>query len=120
MNKIIITGSVIAIIGMTFAIIMLRRNLGANNPAEVQNSVTQAFSAGFATAPKPNNAASAAPDINEVLNAVTAHFPTVITTYVYSESNDPNGTIGKPGYYVAGGALKDKRANDGFADANNK
>lgn len=50
-------------------------------------------------------------DVGKILADVKRHFPTVTQTYAYTAGSDPNGNLGKPGYYTAGGAFMDKRAH---------
>jgi hypothetical protein len=38
-------------------------------------------------------------------------YPSVKETYIYSESRDPNGNLGKAGYYTAGAEFYDTRTN---------
>ena len=49
-------------------------------------------------------------DVAQVLAKVKQRFNTVDETKVYTETNDPNNSVGKPGKYQAGGAFRDKRA----------
>lgn len=48
-------------------------------------------------------------DIESILEAVKAKYNTVTETKVFTEANDPNETLGKPGSYVSGGAFYDTR-----------
>ncbi len=50
-------------------------------------------------------------DLGAIMSAAKTKFPTVTETKVYTEKNDPNGTLGKPGYYVAGAAFFDSRTD---------
>lgn len=48
-------------------------------------------------------------DLVAVMNALKAKYPTVEQSYIYTEQQDPNGNLGKPGYYIAGANFYDTR-----------
>lgn len=50
-------------------------------------------------------------DLVAAMNAVKAKFPTVEQSYIYTEQQDPNNNLGKPGYYVAGANFYDTRTS---------
>ncbi len=50
-------------------------------------------------------------DLNAFLANLKAKYPTIQQTYIYSESQDPNGNLGKAGYYIAGAEFYDTRTN---------
>ncbi|MBI2798553.1 hypothetical protein HYX70_04695 [Candidatus Saccharibacteria bacterium] len=56
-------------------------------------------------------------NVEQILANVKAKYPTVTEVKIYSEQNDPNNQLGKPGYYIAGGAFADSRAG-GISDSN--
>lgn len=51
-------------------------------------------------------------NMEKLLSSVKAKFPTVTVTKVYTEANDPNGDLGKPGNYIQGGVFADSRIAD--------
>jgi hypothetical protein len=51
-------------------------------------------------------------NVEQILANVKSKFPSVTEIKVYSEQNDPNNQLGKPGYYIAGGAFVDSRTGD--------
>lgn len=51
-------------------------------------------------------------NVKSILSSVKSKFRTVTDTKVYTEKNDPNGTLGKPGSYIQGGAFADSRVED--------
>jgi hypothetical protein len=60
-------------------------------------------------------------DLSSALTALKQKYPTVEDTYIYTESRDPNGNLGKAGFYVAGAEFYDTRTNtspDGEAFGN--
>lgn len=50
-------------------------------------------------------------NLDTLLANLKAKYPTVQQTYVYSQSQDPNGNLGKAGYYTAGAEFYDTRTN---------
>jgi hypothetical protein len=45
------------------------------------------------------------------LSNLKTKYPSVQQTYIYSENQDPNGNLGKVGYYTAGAEFYDTRTN---------
>lgn len=69
------------------------------------------------TQAKPTNKATTKPavvkqlDLSAILVSLQKQYPTVQETYVYTQSKDPNGNLGKTGYYTAGAGFYDTRTN---------
>jgi hypothetical protein len=59
----------------------------------------------------PKTVASKQLDLTTLLANLQKQYPTVQKTYVYSQSQDPNGNLGKAGYYTAGAEFYDTRTN---------
>ena len=50
-------------------------------------------------------------NLNTLLANLKVKYPTIQQTYIYSQSQDPNGNLGKAGYYTAGAEFYDTRTN---------
>jgi len=50
-------------------------------------------------------------DLPTIMANLQKKFPTVQQTYIYTEQRDPNGNLGKAGYYVAGAEFYDTGTN---------
>lgn len=50
-------------------------------------------------------------DLNTLLAGLQKQYPTVEQTYVYSQDKDPNGNLGKAGYYTSGAEFYDTRTS---------
>lgn len=48
-------------------------------------------------------------DLESVLVSLKSKYPTIEDTYIYTEERDPNGNLGKPGYYTSGAEFYDTR-----------
>lgn len=77
--------------------------LGGNNDKTVVVS-----SSGSQSEPKTNTREI---NLEAIMTATKAKFPTVKETKIYTEQNDPNKQLGKAGYYVAGAAFWDTRTD---------
>lgn len=58
-------------------------------------------------------------NMEKLLSSVKSKFPTVTVTKVYTEDTDPNGYLGKTGYYIQGGAFVDNRVEGTEGDTAN-
>lgn len=54
------------------------------------------------------------PDLETIMSAIKTDFTTIQETRIYTEDTDPNGNLGKTGYYIAGAAFWDTRT--GYSD----
>lgn len=78
------------------------KNDGTNTVSSVQPSNTKTTS---------NTSDDSKLDLNSILANLQKQYPTVKQTYVYTESRDPNGNLGKAGYYTAGAEFYDTRTD---------
>lgn len=67
------------------------------------------------TVNKPNPAARKI-NLSAILANLQKQYPTVQQTYIYSQSRDPNGVLGKPGFYTAGAEFYDTRTGSAPSD----
>lgn len=75
------------------------------------NHKSQSTNAGTTTATTASTQTPKQLDLNTLLASLKAKYPTIQQTYIYSESQDPNGNLGKAGYYIAGAEFYDTRTN---------
>ena len=99
MKKSMIPIAVVLVIAVGAAAYFLGSHKAANNSATSTQTTKQ----------------TAAPvkevDLSAAMVKVKAKFPTATLTEVFTEQNDPNNMLGKPGQYVAGAAFIDSRTN---------
>lgn len=55
-------------------------------------------------------------DVENILNAIKSKYATVEEVKVFTEENDPNNLLGKPGSYVSGGAFYDTRTEQDITE----
>ncbi len=71
-------------------------------------SAKSGTNAGQSPTPTPTKQVSLA----TVMTNLQKQFPTVTQTYIYSQAQDPNNELGKPGgYYIAGAEFYDTQTN---------
>lgn len=91
---------VVAVVGAGSYVILSHRTKPTSAPATTDAQSTAAST----QSPKQL-------DLNTLLSNLKAKYPTIQQTYIYSENQDPNGNLGKAGYYTAGAEFYDTRTN---------
>ena len=101
----------IVIIVLATVFIFIGVYVGSRRSSESGTNISPSKNSPLTVAETKEEKKSKDIDLNELMAKIKSRFPTVKETKIYTEENDPNNNLGKPGFYTAGAAFWDERTN---------